>query len=279
MKHELLYIGEKIVENQYQIASKLFDYQNVHYKNILKHSDQNYEQLIEWRAELIQTLGKALFDNSEKINGEIHQWAEKTGQFSIRNHIPLSDTLRALTCYRSVIWEVFTEELEKRAFEAITMLHVGKIIDPLLDEISNIFGLMWEQHTNKLMDNAYSALDEISVPLVPIDEGIAIIPIVGNIEERRAQLIMEISLEKSQSFGVRHLIMDISGVPTINEAVADQIINITKALSLTGVHAYLTGIRPEIAQTIVNLNFPFNELKTSGSLRQALYTIRNSQEV
>ncbi|MED1201694.1 STAS domain-containing protein [Heyndrickxia acidicola] len=277
MRQELLYIGKKIVENQVQIAGKLIDFQNVHYKHILEHSDESYEQLIEWRAELIQALGKSLFGDSEEVRKEIHQWAEKTGDFSIRNQIPLSDTLRALTCYRSVIWEVFTEELEKRAFQAITMLHVGKIIDPLLDEISNIFGLMWEQHTNKLMDNAYSALDEISVPLVPVDEGVAIIPVVGNIDERRAQLILENSLEKSQNFEVDHLIMDISGVPTINEAVADKLINITKALSLTGIQAHLTGIRPEIAQTLASLNIPFHDLKTSGSLRQALHKIRNRQ--
>ncbi len=275
MKDELNYIGKKIIQNNDQLAGSLIDLQDHDYRGKLEKTDVEYNQLIEWRSELIKYLGTSLFDHSESNLQKIEEWGMKIGDFSIRNHIPLSDTLRALTFYRTVIWEVFSDELEKQQFAAITMLDVSKIIDPLLDKLSNIFGSMYEENSNRLMKIAYTALEELSVPVVPIDKGIAIIPIIGEIDTHRARLIMEVSLNESYKLNVNHLIMDVSGVLVIDTMVADQIIKIIQALKLTGVKTILTGIRPEIAQTISRLGIRFNEIKTYASLRHALNDIKN----
>jgi rsbT co-antagonist protein RsbR len=88
--------------------------------------------------------------------------------------------------------------LEQRQFAAITMLDVSKIIDLLIDKISRIYGEVYEEHNNKLMRVAYTALEELTVPVVPIVEGIAIIPIIGDIDTHRARLIMDISLNEGE---------------------------------------------------------------------------------
>ncbi|WP_419883575.1 STAS domain-containing protein [Peribacillus sp. B-H-3] len=270
MESELKYIGKKIVENQLKLAKNLGSLQGSEYSERLKYSDASKEQLIEWRSMLISYLGASLYGNKQEIEKKVKDWARMIGEYSIRNHVPLVDTLRALTYYRSVIWDAFTEELEKRQFAAITMLDVSKKIDPLLDSITEIFGDGFEKHNKNLMNIAYSALEELSVPIVPVYDNTAIVPVIGEIDPDRAKLIMDITLRESTKLNLKVLIIDLSGVPMIDETATHKIAEIINALKLTGVEAILTGIRPRIAQTIIRLGLDFQSFNIRGSLRQIL---------
>ncbi|MFD0049001.1 STAS domain-containing protein [Actinomycetes bacterium NPDC127524] len=270
MESELQYIGKKIVENQLKLAQNLGSIQDSEYRERLRSSDASEEQLIKWRSMLISYLGESLYGNKEEIEKKVKDWAMMIGEYSIRNHVPLVDTLRALTYYRSVIWDAFTEELEKRQFAAITMLDVSKKIDPLLDSITETFGDEFEKHNKNLMNIAYSALEELSVPIVPVYENTAIVPVIGEIDPDRAKLIMDITLRESTKLNLKVLIIDLSGVPMIDETATHKIGEIINALKLTGVEAILTGIRPRIAQTIIRLGLDFQSFNIRGSLRQIL---------
>jgi rsbT co-antagonist protein RsbR len=270
MESELKYIGKKIVENQLKLAKNLGSLQGSEYSERLKYSDASKEQLIEWRSMLISYLVESLYGNKQEIEKKVKDWARMIGEYSIRNHVPLVDTLRALTYYRSVIWDAFTEELEKRQFAAITMLDVSKKIDPLLDSITEIFGDGFEKHNKNLMNIAYSALEELSVPIVPVYDNTAIVPVIGEIDPDRAKLIMDITLRESTKLNLKVLIIDLSGVPMIDETATHKIAEIINALKLTGVEAILTGIRPRIAQTIIRLGLDFQSFNIRGSLRQIL---------
>ncbi len=270
MKDELQYIGEKIVQNNYTLAQNVADIQDPKYTQRLEEGGLPLSERVEHRAEIIRYLGMALYEDLDDVSKNVTAWAEKAVHLAIQYNVPLSDFLRAISTYRTVIWNVFTEELEQRQFTPITMLDVSKIIDPLLDKISNIAGEMYEEHTHKLMEIAYTALEELSVPVVPITEGIAVIPLVGEIDTRRSKLIMDISLSEGTRLKLKHIILDISGVPIIDTMVADKIFQIVKALRLTGIETIVTGIRPETAQTIVALGLSFSDIKTRANMQQAL---------
>lgn len=270
MKEELKYIGDKIVENHVKLAEKLEDMIDPFYMRDLRNSGMLLNELREYRAELIRCFGEGLFKDTDVVMKEVIKWGEKAASFAIRYNISLSGALRAVSSYRNVIWEAFTEELEQRQFAAITMLDVSKKVDPLIDKVCNVIGEMYEKHNEELMKDAYNALEELSVPVVPLAEGIAIIPIVGDIDTHRAKLIMEISLNASADLNLEDIIFDVSAVPIIDTMVANQLFKIVNALQLTGVETILTGIRPEIAQTIVNLGVNFGEIKTRASMQQAL---------
>ncbi|WP_312036244.1 STAS domain-containing protein [Priestia aryabhattai] len=117
------------------------------------------------------------------------------------------------------------------------------------------------------------ALEELSVPMVPLSKGIAVMPIVGQIDTHRAQLIMETALEESANLQLHYLILDISGVLIVDTMVANNIIEIVKALQLIGTKTMITGIRPEIAQTVVSLGIELGTIKTKATLEQALAEI------
>lgn len=270
MKEELRYIGEKIVQNNFTLAQNVADIQDAKYTQRLEEGGLPLSERVEHRAEIIGYLGMALYEDLDGVSKNVTAWAEKAVHLAIQYNVPLSDFLRAISTYRTVIWNAFTEELEQRQFTPITMLDVSKIIDPLLDKMSNIAGEMYEEHNHKLMKIAYTALEELSVPVVPIAEGIAVIPLVGEIDTHRSKLIMDISLNEGTRLKLKHIILDISGVPVIDTMVADKIFQIVEALRLTGIETIVTGIRPETAQTIVALGLSFSDIKTRANMQQAL---------
>jgi rsbT co-antagonist protein RsbR len=270
MKDELRYIGEKIVQNEASIAQNISSIQGEDYTQNLNESGMPFPDRLKYRIEIIRYLGQALYEDLDSVSTKVVDWSKNAAQFAIEYNVSLSDSLRAVAAYRTAIWVVFTEELEQRQFAAITMLDVSKIIDPLIDQISRIYGEVYEEHNKTLMSIAYTALEELSIPVVPIVDGIAIIPIIGEIDTHRAKLLMEISLNEGKRLKLTKIILDLSGVAIIDTMVADQIFRVVKALKLTGIEAIITGIRPEIAQTTVKLGLNFKEIQTHSHLQQAL---------
>ncbi|MEH7294665.1 STAS domain-containing protein [Priestia megaterium] len=129
-----------------------------------------------------------------------------------------------------------------------------------------------QDYTNKIKQAQY-AINELSVPIVRMTEETGILPLVGDLDTKRAQVLMENALAKGSDYHLKLLIIDLSAVPIIDTMVADQIFKVISALKLIGISVVLSGIRPEIAQTMVNLGIEINNIKTFSSLHQAvLYT-------
>ncbi|PSA96341.1 modulator protein [Bacillus atrophaeus] len=277
MKDELKYIGEKIVQYEEALARNVAD---IEINSLGRRLEEERQALsgITYREQLITYLGQALYQDMQEVTERISEWSKQAGEMFIRLNVSLSESLRAISFYRTVIWNVFTEELEQRKFAAITMLDVSKMLDPLFDKVSSIIGEVYEQHNNSLMKIAYTALEELSVTVVPVAETIAVIPLVGAIDTHRAKLIMDISLNEGARLKLKHIILDVSGVPLIDTMVADQIFHIVNALRLTGIKAMITGIHPEIAQTIVSLGLDFGDIKTRATLQQALKELGFTQD-
>ncbi|MFJ6411299.1 STAS domain-containing protein [Terribacillus saccharophilus] len=272
MKDELKYIGDKIRANKEIIAESVIDFLDKNLKTELKILSFPDEKLHAFNAHLINNIGALLFVEEDRyeVQQNLLDWGKKAAEFTTHKNISLTATLQFVSSFRSVIWEVFTEELVQRHFAAITMLDVSKIIDPMLEKISFAIGAEYELYNKKMMDIAYSALEELSVPVVPIYEGVAVLPIIGEIDTYRAKLIMETALDQGNFLQLDCLIIDVSGVLMIDTMVADQIFNIVKTLKLSGITAIITGIRPEIAQTMVSLGLDFKSITTFSNLRQAL---------
>jgi rsbT co-antagonist protein RsbR len=271
LKEELNYIGQKIISNRKILANSVAELQ----RNLYDSSQNNFNRYADTEnnrtSHLIELLGKSLIDK-QQLSYEIVVWAKTEANYLVET-ISLTKALRSLAFYRTVIWDVFTEELEQKQFAALTMLDVSKIIDPLLDEISAVFGEVFQNHSNKLMKIAYTALEELSVPVVPINKNVAVVPIIGEIDTHRSQLILEVTMEESSKLKLEYLILDVTGVPVIDTMVADNLFKVIYALKLLGVETIITGIRPEIAQTIVSIGVNFKGVTTFADLPTALASI------
>ncbi len=124
--------------------------------------------------------------------------------------------------------------------------------------------------TNKKIADQSQALMEMSTPVTAIWQDILLLPLVGIIDSRRAQDVMNAMLAKIGETRARVFILDISGVAVMDTAVANHLIKITKASRLMGCECTISGISPAIAQTIVELGIEVGDVPTTATLRDAL---------
>ncbi|WP_175637836.1 STAS domain-containing protein [Metabacillus schmidteae] len=113
-------------------------------------------------------------------------------------------------------------------------------------------------------------INELSAPVISLQNRVALLPLIGDIDTARAKLIIENTLKQCANLDVDYLCIDLSGVVIIDTMVAQEIFSLIRALQLLGITAILSGIRPEIAQTAIQLGLDFGEIKTTASLASAL---------
>ncbi|WP_299645144.1 PAS domain-containing protein [uncultured Chloroflexus sp.] len=121
------------------------------------------------------------------------------------------------------------------------------------------------------------ALRELSTPLVPISERAVALPLVGVIDQRRASLIIETLLEGVATRGAEMVIIDITGVATVDTFIADALIRAARAVRLLGAHVVLTGISPEVAQTLVSLGADLSVFETRATLQDGIALAMNGE--
>src|SRR5699024_5066792 len=141
-------------------------------------------------------------------------------------------------------------------------------VEPIIRQLVNEYSGSWE-HTVSLQR---VALQELSAPLIPVMDNITVMPLIGTIDTERAKLIMENLLEGTMEHNAEVVLIDITGVPVVDTMVAHHIIQAAEAVRLIGSTCILVGIRPEIAQTIVNLGIDLGEFITKSSLKKGFTT-------
>lgn len=111
---------------------------------------------------------------------------------------------------------------------------------------------------------------ELSTPVVQLWEGILALPLIGTLDSARTQVVMESLLERIVETGSSLAIIDITGVPTVDTLVAQHLLKTVAAARLMGADCIISGIRPQIAQTIVHLGVALGDVTTRASLADAL---------
>ncbi|MEV4703515.1 STAS domain-containing protein [Actinoplanes sp. NPDC049316] len=122
----------------------------------------------------------------------------------------------------------------------------------------------------ELIADQAEQLLELSTPVVKLWEGVVAVPLVGTLDSARAQVVMERLLETLVETGSPYAIIDITGVPAVDTQVAQHILKTVVAARLMGADCIISGIRPQIAQTIVALGIEFGDIATKSSLADAL---------
>lgn len=122
----------------------------------------------------------------------------------------------------------------------------------------------------ELIADQTEQLLELSTPVVKLWEGVVAVPLVGTLDSARAQVVMERLLQTLVDTGSPYAIIDITGVPAVDTQVAQHILKTVVAARLMGADCIISGIRPQIAQTIVALGIEFGDIATKATLADAL---------
>jgi rsbT co-antagonist protein RsbR len=128
----------------------------------------------------------------------------------------------------------------------------------------------YERVINDKIAAQSKSLVSMSTPVTQIWSGLLLLPLVGLIDSRRAQEIMDNTLKMISERGAQCFILDISGVAVVDTAVANHLIKITKATNLMGCECIISGLSPAIAQTMVELGIDVGNVRTTANLKAAI---------
>ncbi|HZG73697.1 MAG TPA: STAS domain-containing protein [Chondromyces sp.] len=273
MKFNIDEVVNKIAELKYDWAEKITEAQNKKYpEQLLPISSILKEE----RVKLISLYEELLYDDLDVAINKIKRWGEETGTFCSEQGMSVDAALDELHYYRADFEKILIEEAEKQGTSIRAYQDISLKLHRIIDQAAQSFSVAFVRHHKEMMEKAESAVQELSVPVVPLEKGVAVLPLIGMIDTYRAKLLMEESLSRSSKLGISYFIMDLSGVPVVDTMVANQIFQVIHALRLLGIHAVLSGIRPEIAQTMIGLGLDFHDIKTYSTLEQALNEYRQS---
>ena len=190
----------------------------------------------------------------------------KIGETHARIGLPLTIYFAAM--HRSL--KLFTEDLYDGSLSLEDYLAAMRAVSKLIHLDTSLVVDTYSRITNEAMAAQSRSLMEMSTPVTQIWEGVLFLPIVGIVDSKRAQEIMNAALTKISQTQSRAFIMDISGVAVVDTAVANYLMKVTKATRLMGCECTISGLSPAIAQTIVELGIDVGKVMTTATMQDAL---------
>ncbi|SES40324.1 STAS domain-containing protein [Psychrobacillus sp. OK032] len=223
-------------------------------------------------ASLIEAISSVYIQDKKDYRAYIEYRAFQVAEMRVEDSFPLYESIHGFNKIRKIFWN-FVERFIEETEEQVTGIEVAiwsDLMNTAIDYIVEIFAKHHYEYSQKILTANQALITELSSPVIPIKEGIGVLPLVGNIDDERAKVIFESTLAQSSAKKLKTIFIDFSAVPVLDSMVANQIYQLLVALNLIGVEAIYSGIRPELAQSIVSLEIDFTSIKTYSSLMQAL---------
>jgi rsbT co-antagonist protein RsbR len=140
----------------------------------------------------------------------------------------------------------------------------------LLDKLGLLTVRAFQRAREEVINRQQEELLELSTPVIKLWEGVLAVPMIGTLDSARTQLVMESLLQRIVEHGAEIAIIDITGVPTVDTLVAQHLLKTVTAIRLMGADCIISGVRPQIAQTIVHLGVDLQGVTTKANLADAL---------
>jgi len=168
--------------------------------------------------------------------------------------------------------DAFLETLQQEVKDTTDLYESSLQISKLIDSFGITTFETFIKGREEVILRQTDEITEISTPVIQVWDGILALPIIGTLDSSRTQVVMENLLQKIVETGSSIAILDISGVPAVDSLVAQHLIKTVSATRLMGAECIISGIRPEIAQTVVHLGIDLSGITTKASLASALKT-------
>jgi len=166
--------------------------------------------------------------------------------------------------------DALAKVLEKELSDKEALYNENIKVSKLLDNLGVYTFESFIRSREDVIMRQTSEISEISTPVIQVWDGILALPIIGTLDSSRTQIVMENLLMRIVETGSTIAILDISGVPAVDSLVAQHLMKTVSATRLMGAECIISGIRPEIAQTVVHLGIDLSQITTKASLAHAL---------
>ncbi|RFZ82705.1 STAS domain-containing protein [Mucilaginibacter terrenus] len=239
--------------------------------NSMREDLMSNEDLRQESDELISALVKTINDNNinNPDSDDFDQVIEILGGISIsrsRQGFSPRETGLFIISLKEALLQVLREEVKDLA----QFVDLSLAISRLMDGFSIMTFETFIKGREEVILRQTDEITEISTPVIRVWDGILALPIIGTLDSARTQVVMESLLTEIVESSSSVAILDISGVPTVDSLVAQHLLKTVSATRLMGAECIISGIRPEIAQTIVHLGIDLSDIVTKASLASAL---------
>jgi rsbT co-antagonist protein RsbR len=230
------------------------------------------DDLREQSEELLNTLLKVINDNNigDLQSDDFETVYEILGGISIsraRQGFSSRETGIYVFGLKEALLNVLQTHLKDKPGDLLDGIYK---INKLMDNLGIITFETYIKGREEVILRQTDEITEISTPVIRVWEGILALPIIGTLDSARTQVVMENLLQEIVASGSTIAILDISGVPAVDSLVAQHLIKTVSATRLMGAECIISGIRPEIAQTIVHLGIDLSSIVTKASMASAL---------
>ncbi|WP_341718500.1 STAS domain-containing protein [Micromonospora sp. FIMYZ51] len=220
-------------------------------------------QVQELHRALLDALGKGAADLTVEEASELRAVLAELSRGQARQGFSATETASGVFALKDALLAVMetAENGSLRDYVAFSAL---------VDQMGLFTFETYVRTRESLIADQAEQLLELSTPVVKLWEGVVAVPLVGTLDSARAQVVMERLLQTLVDTGSPYAIIDITGVPAVDTQVAQHILKTVVAARLMGADCIISGIRPQIAQTIVALGIEFGDIATKASLADAL---------
>jgi rsbT co-antagonist protein RsbR len=212
--------------------------------------------------DLYSLIVRVISEADEHAAGELRAALDELSRSRARDGFTPSETALGVFSLKEAVYEFVVDSAEM----VPEFLMFSRTVDDLGLRTFEAYSAAREQ----IISDQATTMMELSTPVVRLWEGIIAVPLVGTLDSARTQLVMEKLLDTLVATGADHAVIDITGVPTVDTEVAQHLLKTVGAARLLGAECTISGIRPQVAQTIVSLGIEFGDVATKASLADAL---------
>ena len=195
---------------------------------------------------------------------ELQAYAQDLSERIIRRGVQTYEVLGIVLLLRDVL----ARSLFKKYQSDLALLNrVLDAYEPAANRIANTVGVSFVQERERIIRQQQEAIRELSTPVLQVRERLLILPIIGVIDPQRARQLTEQLLRGIRANRAKVVVMDITGVPSVDSTVANHLVQTVDASRLMGATVIVTGLSSEIAQTLVTIGVDLAKMRTVGDLQ------------
>jgi rsbT co-antagonist protein RsbR len=213
-------------------------------------------------ADLYSLIVRVMSDADDHVAGELRAALDELSRGRARGGFTPSETALGVFSLKEAVYELVADAAEM----VPEFIRFSRLLDDLGLRTFEAYSTAREQ----IIADQVTTMLELSTPVVRLWDSIIAVPLVGTLDSARTQLVMERLLETLVATSATHAVIDITGVPTVDTEVAQHLLKTVSAARLLGAECTISGIRPQVAQTIVSLGIEFGDVATKATLADAL---------
>jgi rsbT co-antagonist protein RsbR len=269
VKDQLIEVLER---DQESLAILIFE--ELKKENPQEITDAIKERGITVLKELVEMIGLCL-RNVDESKSDALAWGYRMGKFSVSQGNTLISTFDRVNTYKRVIWTYISEWLkdknEESSFLMATLLETDTIFNTIISGFSKAFS---DNALNELKESEEKYLS-ISAPIVPILPKIGVLPLVGDLDENRARVLLDKTLITCKDLRFENLVIDLSGTYKVDEIVTESLLKLVNSLRLIGIKPILTGLRADLSQQMILKGISFRGIEIYKDVMQVIMDFKN----